>query len=76
MERDFLKNFTLDVGTFTTVRDFFNRHIEKMAVTRTLKRESTSGIADAYDIINNAFSQLETEFKVKNQTDNSKDESI
>lgn len=60
---DYLKQFYDQPAVRDTVKAFLLEHVNQYAVTKVLNREDTSGVADAKDIIEAAFSDLMENFK-------------
>lgn len=61
--KETLRLFWNDKNTLTVVQDFINTSLEELAVNKAMAREDTSGIADASDAINLAFSKLDSLFE-------------
>lgn len=59
---DILKRFYMDESTREAVLAYLLDCIKQKAVERVLKRGDTNGIADASDIITEAFIGLKEEF--------------
>lgn len=65
---DKLKQFYLDGAMREEVRNYLNDFIKKTAVECVLTRKDTSGLADAYDILNKGIAGLETIYKPKQES--------
>lgn len=59
---DILKRFYIDETTREAVLAYLLECVQQKAVNKVLKREDVSGIADAQDIITEAFIGLREEF--------------
>ncbi len=59
---DILKRFYIDETTREAVLAYMLDCVRQKAVEKTLAREDTSGIADANDIIKEAFIGLQEQF--------------
>lgn len=60
-----LQQFALDIDTRENVKNYLIEYLEKETVKRVFGKEDISGIADAKDVIEKAFYNLEVEFTPK-----------
>lgn len=58
-----------ETGGLQDLRDHLQAFIERYAVSRALSRESVEGVADAKDIIDAAFADLDEKFGPKDGRD-------
>lgn len=68
-----LKKFWDDGTMKQAVEEYLAMHLDAMALTRVYRKEDTAGIADAKEIIDNAFAELDDLFgkeKVKGDPTN------
>ena len=65
---DILGRFQGDKNTKDVVKQFLHDFVGEYAKEKVLKRENTSGIADADDIISKAFEQLDILYAVPERT--------
>lgn len=59
-----LKDFYLNETMRTEVRAYLEDYLKLLAVERAFAKEDVSGIADAREIIEKAFENLEAEFRI------------
>lgn len=62
-----LKRFYEDKETLSVVKDYFFAHLDGLGLEKVYAKEDTHGIADAKEILDNAFKQLEDLFEVDGQ---------
>ena len=60
-----LIQFQQDEHTRDAVREFFIQQLGEMAIARVFEREDVSGIADAKETIDKAFSKLQDLYEPK-----------
>lgn len=60
-----LQTFYQDTDTKDNVHTYLVEYLEKEAVRRVFEREDVSAVADAKEIINQAFENMETLFSPK-----------
>jgi hypothetical protein len=71
---DKLKSFYLDTAMKEAVKEYLDSYFKSVAVQRVMTRKDVSGIADAKEIIEKAFSHLATKYSQK--SDRQQNESI
>ena len=60
-----LRNFWNDKETKTAVKEYLIAHLTEEAVKKVFNREDTGGVAEAREIIESAFAQLDLMFEPK-----------
>lgn len=65
MEQKLLNNFHNDTHTRDAVKEFLFEYLNKVALERVFSKESTEGIADAKEIIEEAFIELKELFDIE-----------
>lgn len=68
MEQELLRQFNGDIHTRDAVKAYFEAHIAQYALEKMFDRKDVSGIADAKDILEKAFNQLEIDYGVPQKT--------
>jgi len=63
----FLKDFYLNEGMRQDVKTYLTQFLTDKAVAKVFNREETSGVAEAMEIIEEAFENLETLFPSKSE---------
>lgn len=65
---DLLSRFNGDKHTRVAVLDYLKEFVGEYGKAKVLKREDVSGVADAYDIIEKAFEQLDITYAIPERT--------
>ena len=64
---DILRRFNGDVATKEALREYIIEHIGKEGIYRMFNRQSVEHIADACELIQKAFEQLDIDYGIKQQ---------
>lgn len=62
---ELLRRFNDDKATKEALKDYLNQFIAETAVNLMYERKDTSHIADAHDLINKAFDQINIDYGLK-----------
>lgn len=62
---ELLRRFNDDKATKEALKDYLNQFIAETAVNLMYERKDTSHIADAHDLINKAFDQINIDYGVQ-----------
>lgn len=65
---EILRRFNGDKETKRMLQEYVNDYISKAGVYKMLNRQDVSGIADAFELINKSFDQLDIDFDVPQET--------
>lgn len=71
MNEQLLQRFQTDEHLRNEVIAFIDNFIQQEAVKRVFERKDVSAVADAKELIDNAFSELENLYGFKDKTNNS-----
>ncbi len=63
-----LHKFYIDEEMRNTVKDFLINHLKEITIKKAFAGETTEGISEAKNAIQNAFKQLEDTFGAKQET--------
>lgn len=63
-----LQQFQNDKFTRDEVINFIHNFIDNQALTKLYKKEDVSAVAEARELIDSAFSELENQYGIKNKT--------
>ena len=66
---DLIEQFYLQGALKEAVQEYIHKHLEKLAVKKVFSREDTKAIAEAKDILDSAFDQINEDYKKKNIKD-------
>ena len=75
MDEQLLRRFQTDANLRNEVIAFIGNFIEQEAVNRVFKREDVSSVADAKELIDLAFNELENLYGIKKETPQRKNQS-
>lgn len=63
-----LHQFYLQQEIYSEVKDFFFNHLKEITIKKAFAGESTEGILEAKNTLQNAFKQLEDAYGTKQET--------
>lgn len=67
---DRLKLLSQDKATLQELKDFFKVVLNEEIITKTLKREQTTGYAEAVEIINKSLKRIDDLYREKKRANN------
>lgn len=68
VSREVLQRFWQDKQTLNEVREYFFAHLDAFGLDRIYERGETLGVADAKQVLENAFTELDDLFEPSDKT--------